>query len=63
MAEFRGLWGQGALSQEEQEQQQKILNANFFLDKGFTLTGVWHWRPSLVSDQFIQVFEDYKMFA
>ena len=35
------------MSQEEQKQQQKILNAKLF-EKGFTLTGVWHWRPSLV---------------
>ena len=39
------LWGyeaKGPMSQEEQEQQQKIFYANFFLDKGFTLTGVLH---------------------
>ena len=35
------------MSQEEQE-QQKNFGMQFFFDKGFTLTGVWHWRPSLV---------------
>ena len=36
------------MSQEEQE-QQKNFRMQIFFDKGFTLTGVWHWRPSLVT--------------
>ena len=54
---LRDLWlslggqaSEGPMSQEKQE--QNIICRIFYSDKGFTLTGVWHWRPSLVANFF-----------
>ena len=47
MAEFKGLRAWGTDVTRRTRTTKEFLNA-IFLDKGFTLTGVWHWRPSLV---------------